>query len=253
MRANRYLVLIIPLVLFFLLELFYFFPSLIYVSITIGLFLIFWTLSDWTKKSEEKKDWWNYMILPSLFFLSSVGISVILINSLLIHLLFFFCLVFIYSYFKNIFYLISGEDNIKGGFLENISFYGNFIIIYFFASMFFGLKAYLNISISLTVIAFLPIVVLSAYQVFWHNGFEVKKMLIFVFLIGMILTEIMWASAFLSLNHFILGFLMAIVFYILTGLTRFYLRGVLTYKNIKLYLLFGLSSLFLIMLTARWI
>jgi hypothetical protein len=252
MRRNRYLVLIIPLVLFFLLELFYFFPSLVYVSAVVGNFLIFYALKGFTKKSQDIKDWWNYMILPCLFFSSTVGISVILTSGLLMHFLFFFCLVFVYSYFKNVFYLMADKNNNKG-LLENVSFYGNFIIIYFFASMFFGLKAYLNISINLIVMAFIPIALLSAYQVFWHSGIGIKKMLIFVVLICMILTEIIWASAFLPLNHFILGFLTAIAFYITVGLLKFYLRGVLVYKNIKLYLLFGLSSLFLIMLTARWI
>jgi len=62
-----------------------------------------------------------------------------------------------------------------------------------------------------------------------------------------------WAASFTSLSFYILGLILAVCYYILIGLIRFYLLGRLTRQTIKLYLIFGLSSIFLVLLTAKWI
>ena len=71
--------------------------------------------------------------------------------------------------------------------------------------------------------------------------------------IAFVLIEIAWSLSFWPLSYYILGLVMAIFYYIIIGIVRFYLLNELDRKIIKLYLVFGFLGITLVLLTARWL
>ena len=253
MKYNRFLPLLIPIAVFFLLQIFYFNPRLLYLIVVLVLLLFFFTTRQFTLASSKEKKWWNYIILPFSFFASLIIFSTMIPSKLLVQILFIINTVFLYYYFRSIFFNLIKEDYYQKFSLENLSSYGNFLAVYFWASSLYGLQVFLSIQTWPLMIGLLLIIALIAYEVMWANNIDLREGVVYIILICLVLTEIAWSASFLTLSFYILGLILAVCYYIIIGLTRFYLLKSLTPKLIKMYLIFGLSSLAIVLFTARWI
>lgn len=253
MTYNKFLPLAVLLISALLLELFFFYPKMFYVVIVIMVLLFMFVIRQFIKAGLRKENWWNFAILPSLFFLCTITLSLIIPNTAVIQILFFINIIFQYFYFRIIFYYLIHESKYKKGSLENISSYGNFLIYYYLASSIFGLHVYLGVKIWLLMLFLLIATALIIYQVLWVNRIEIQRGILYILLMCLCLIQIAWSASFLTLSFYILGLILAICYYILIGLVRFYLIGNLNKSLIKIYLLFGLSSIILVLLTSNWL
>jgi hypothetical protein len=236
-----------PLLNFFLFEAFFFRPKLFYIALIVSSLLIMLAVRKITGKKINQRDFWNFSILPLLFSGVIAAYSLIITNHPFIHLLFILNLLSSLYYLKNIY---QGE---RSEFLENFSSYGNFLIAFFSFSAIYGLKTFLNVPIWILIIAAAAVIILIIYQIFWANGVAVKANIFFIFIACLILTQLAWALYFLPFSYNVLGLILAICYYMQIGLIKLCLSQKLTIRNIKLYLISGLSGIFLILLTAKWI
>jgi len=253
MKYDRILILLTPLAVLVLFELYFFYQKIFYYSILLAIILILFTVRRISKNSEIDKSWWNFSILPACFLFSLSIYSSLLTNNLYIQLLFFVNMVFIYFYLKSIYYYLIRPEFYKAQTIENLSSYGNFLVIFFFSSASYGLQSFLNIATALLIFFILLLLALVVYQVMWANKIDINLGFIFILLLCLILVEIAWSISFLPLNYNVLGMVLAICYYILIGLTRFYLKGKLDGKIVKLYLFSGFISIFILLLTSSWI
>ena len=252
MKYNRFLPLLIPVLTFCFSEIYFFYPRMIY-NILVAVFLLFlFTVRQFTLASNRKEDWWNYIILPSFFYTGLIIFTTMIPSSLVIQVLFIINLIFLYYYFLIIYYFLINTKEYQDNSLENISSYGNFLSYYFIASSAYGLQAFLNISTWVLVFSLMIANLLITYQVIWANKINIKKGLFYILLICLVLVELAWSVSFLTLSYYVLGLILAVCYYILIGLVRFYLLNSLTKKLIKMYLIFGFSSILVVLFTARW-
>jgi hypothetical protein len=253
MKYNRFLPLIVPLITFFLLQAFFFSPKLLYIVFVLILLLFFFTTRQFTLESKKDKEWWNYIILPFIFSSGLIVFSTMIPSMLLVQVLFLINTVFLYFYFRSIFFNLIKEDYYQKYSLENLSSYGNFLAVYFLASSLYGLQVFLSIETWALMIVLIFIIALIVYEVMWANNIDLRVGVVYILLICLVLTEIAWAASFLTLSFYILGLILAVCYYILIGLTRFYLLKRLNGRLIKMYLIFGFSSIAIVLFTARWI
>jgi hypothetical protein len=226
---------------------------MIYVSLVLVAILIFFTVWQSCRADKDNKGWWNYLIIPTLLNFAVAGYIILLSNKLIIQALIIVNIVYLHLYFKIIYNYFIKPSNYEEGALENISLYGSFIAFFLGASVMYGLLAFLNLAIWLLIIASLAFFTAIIYQVLWVNTNRIKLSFLYTLICGLVIVEIAWAMSFLPIKYYISGFVLAIIYYILIGLTRFYLLDKLDSKIIKLYLGFGLSSIILVFLTARWL
>lgn len=253
MKYNRFLPLFVPLFVFILSEVFYFNTRLIYV-VTVFVFLLFlFTVRQFVKASKLKEEWWNFLILPSMFYLGSVVLSTMIPSRAIIQLIIVLNTVFLYLYLVTIYYFLINKDSYKDNSLENISSYGNFLAFYFTASAIYGLQSFLHISIWMLMLVFIVASALIIYQVMWANKINDKVGFFYLLILSLVLVELAWSVSFLTLNFYILGLIIAVCYYILIGLVRFYLLKKLNKKLVKMYLIFGFSSIIIVLITARWL
>lgn len=253
MAQNRLLPIAIPLIIFFLLEIFFYYPKMIYVVlvfINLFLFFAFWQFS---KASTIDKKWWNFYILPSIMSSLVIVYSVFLTNKVIIQTLFFLNLIFVYLYLRYVYYYLLRPTAYEVFSIENISFFANFLTFFLLASIIYGLQSFLNLPIWLLIIAALIIMILIVYQIIWVNKIDFKAGLPYLLLSCFVLIELAWSISFLPFNYNIAGLILAICYYIIIGLVKNYLLNKLDNKKIKVYLYLGLISLFFIILTTSWL
>jgi hypothetical protein len=253
MKYNRFLPLFVPLITFVLSELFFVKTKLIYLMLVFVFLLFLFTVRQFVKASKRKEDWWNFLILPSMFYFGSIVLSLMIPNKAIIQMIFILNAIFLYFYFVIIYgYLINSEVYQLNS-MENVASYGNFLAFYFLASSIYGLQSFLHITIWKLMLVFIVGSVLIVYQVIWANKINNRIGYFYLLILSLILIELAWSVSFLSLNYYTLGLIMAVCYYVLIGLVRFFLLNKLNKKIIKMYLLFGFSSIIIVLITARWL
>lgn len=253
MKYNKFLILIVPTLSFLFLEIYFFYPKMVYVILVLIFSMIFFTARQFILASEKRDNIINIISLPVLFVFGSIFVSFFLRDGWLIHLLFVFDLIFLYYYLKISYYYFLRVDLYKKIDMENLSAYGGFMAFYFSSVSFFGFQLFLDIDIWKLMIFLAIIVFLIVFQVAWAKGINKQTSFFYALLLSLIMLELSWGISLLTLSYYILGLLLAVSFYILIGLVKFYLFGGLNKEKVKLYLFFGLLSVILVLLTARWI
>lgn len=250
---NRILPLVIPLLTLILFEVFFFNPPMIYVVVVLIILFIFFAIWQFSRDSDAGKDWWNFLILPSLLTISVIAYSTLLSSRLVIQLLFFLNIVLLYLYLRYIYYYLVRPSHYQAFSIENISSYGNFLTFFLAVTTIYGLQSFLSIQTWPLIVIILIVSGLIIYQVMWANKIDLRSGLIYILVSCLVIVELAWAISFLPVNHNIAGLTLAICYYILIGLVKHFLLDRLDKKTVRLYLGFGLTSLFIILITARWL
>ena len=94
--------------------------------------------------------------------------------------------------------------------------------------------------------------VIVIYEALWENKINFREAFVFIIIGSLILLEMAWSISFLPLNFNIIGLILAICYYMITGFIKYYLLDNLNKKIVKSYLLIGFGSIFILLLTARW-
>jgi hypothetical protein len=247
MKNHFFLVFLIPPAILIASEASLLWPNFFYTSLIISIILIFLSVKAITReKIFSAKFLWLFFV-PAFFLVSSTAYALIFPEKFFVHLIFFIQFLFLFYFLKN----LSGK--IKDAFLENVSYWGNFLSLFFCFSFLFGIKIFIGLSVVYSTLGFLLAILLVLYETFWANKIARSEALIFLFLIPLILIQLSWALYFLPLNHNVSGMILVIGYYSLVGMTKPLLRGSLSKRMIKFYLIGGLASIIMLLLTAKWI
>lgn len=252
-RNNRFLPLLVPLAIYVLAEMYFFYPKLIYAAVVAINLLIFLAVWRFGAASQVDKQWWNYLILPAVMSTAVMAYSVFLSSKSVIQLLFVLNLVFLYFYLRQVYYYLLNPSAYEIFSLENISSYVSWLSFFLISAAIYGLQSFLNLPIFQLALIILAATALIVYQIIWVNKIELKKGLSYILISCLILVELYWSISFLPFNYNISGLCLAICFYVVSGLIKNQLLDKLDAVRVKMYLILGSVSLFLILLTARWI
>lgn len=253
MRYNRAFPIFVPLATWLMLEYYFFNHQSIYVVSGLIVFLSVFTLWRFAKESVMERGWWNFSILPIFFSSAIIVYSVLLDNQTAIQLLFFIDLIFLYFYLRFSYYYLIKPSGYKVSSIENLSSYANFFSYFLISAALFGLQSYLSIWVWPLMVILVFTSILAIYQLFWANKIKIRESLLFIIIPSLILLELGWSISFLPLNFNIAGLILSICYYVTIGLTRLYLANDLEKDKVRLYLSLGISSILLILLTARWL
>ena len=255
-KHAKFLPFIISFFTFLFLETFFFYPKSIYITLIL-INLLFLTL---LKKffNLDHKERLNYLTLPALFTLGIVTYSTMIPNKIIIQLLFSINIIFIYTYFRELYLFFDTKVENKFSNIENIFYFGNFLSFFFISASLYGFYSHINISIILLLAIMLIVCILLVYNIIFmlnlKTGKENKNNLSYIIIFCVILIELASAIWFLPFDHNMIGLVLSICYYMLIGLAKYYLLlGKIEIEKIKLYLGFGFSAIFFILATAQWL
>lgn len=250
-KKSLYLILA-PLSLWVLNEIFIFQPDFFFVSLGLGLLAITFSVRGIMKESSSKF-WPAFMLTPALFYLSLSFYSGILVSQFWIQVIFILNIWFVFSYFKNLYHHFNfptSESEVK---LRRLLKSGSFLSTFALAATLYGLPIFLSWNFSLLLLLFIAasFILFGQFLIFAKNIDREQR--IFLAINILVLAEFTGVLFFLPLNYNTLGLLVALVFYLLSVFNDWRLENRLNYKNIKWPVIIVSIITMLILLSARWL
>jgi len=214
--------------------------------------LVFNLLAAWANsRASRQKLWWNFALLPILAESIVLGYLTIVSTPLLVKILAAGLVLLVYVYWRFVYFYLNNPARYTSFSLENLSFYVNFLLVFLLGALIFGLRAFLNYNLLLLLAVAALVLFLLIYQSVWmaktapQGGYLLVNLLVLV--------ELLWAFSFLPLNHNLLGFLWAGVYYLTAVLFSDKLNGKLSLKRLRAYGALLAVSWLILFLSARWL
>ncbi len=240
-----------PIIIFGFLEYFIYNFSSIFYILPFILILIFFSVKNIRVREDLSIKYYAFLIFPLIFELSFVTYLMMEMDFLKPHLLIFLNSLILYFYFRTLRLYFSGID--KGLSLNNITIFGNFVLVYFMASSVYGLQSFLRVPVWASMIVFAILLGMLVYSVMYINKIDYSVSIFYIMIVCLIMMELAWSIYFLPVSYKISGLVLAIGYYMIMGLTRHHLMDTLRSRVVKLYFIFGFLSILLILLTSRWV
>ncbi len=202
--------------------------------------------------SLKSKNFWMYMITPTLFVLAVFAFLTVNEVGIVQHLAIAIAVFLLWLYAHNIYQFNYDFERYSDKSIENVSNYIN--LITFFVT---GLSAYASaILVGLPFWLLLLVVVLVTWligvQALWSAALMQIRSLMYVLILSMIVAEVFWVVAYLPTDFYVSGFLLTMSFYVVWGLLKSNLYGIVTPRLIRRYLIVAAVSVALVVLTTVW-
>lgn len=251
--SNRYLYLLLtPLSLWVLNEIFIFQPRFFFVSLSFGLLAIVFSVWRMAKNSGYKS-WLAFALPPCLFYLSLSLYSGIIVSRFWIQTIFVLNVWFVFFYLKNLYtYFHSLAPDIETK-LRRLFKAGSFLSTFALAATFYGLPIFLSWNFGFLLLLFIAasFILFGQSLAFAQRADRSQK--IFLLINVLFLAEFAGALFFLPLSYNTLGLLVALIFYLLSVFNDWRLENRLNFRNIKWPIIIVMAIIALILLSARWL
>ncbi len=252
MKKNSFYLVFAPILLWLLNELYILEPSLFFVSLSFSLLIIAFFVRLIVKKN-SKRFWPLFVLTPALFYFSLSFYSAIIVGQFWIQLIFLINAWFVYSYLKNIYYYFSfgaPEREIK---LRRLLTGGSFLSVFAIAATLYGLPIFLNWSfvVLLMIFVLFALALFSQFLVFSKD--IDNPQLLFLGIDVLVLAEFAGVFFLFPLNYNILGFLVAIIFYLLLLFNNWRLEERLVFKHLRWPIAVAGFIFIIMFLSARWL
>jgi len=255
MAYQRSIPILVPLSVWLLCQLVLWRSDFLFLAISWGTLII--TLGVKYIFSVNKSDWPLFLTAPLLFFFSFLAYATIIINRPLIHFIFLTILLFLFFFFRNLYYYsLKVEPNRAGTYtnqLKETIFIGGNLSVFAGSAFLFGLPAFLNLSIIYLLLMMGVMIVLSYIQTIIGFGLAWSK-IGRLFLINALLTvELAAVLYLLPLNFNIIALFLG-VFYFL-GITIIYLFAHDNFNrhSFKGPLTLGVVVIVILLFSSRWL
>lgn len=199
------------------------------------------------------KKWWNFALLPMLAQLVVMGYAIIISSQLLIIILMTCLVVFVYIYWRYVYFYFHRPKSYPSFSLEQLSFYINYLLIFFLGALAFGLRSFLNFNLGILAGGVAVVTALVLYQIMWVSKVDWHKFIWYWLVYLIVMMETFWALSFLPLNHNLLGFLWASVYYFFSVLLNDLLNHQFASKRVRTYLIMIIIGWVILLLSARWL
>lgn len=199
---------------------------------------------------DQAGGWWNFCLLP-LLVMGLGGAYLTIVSGWQIFVLCGLMVLFIYVYWRLVYFYCLAPNRYVSFSLENLSFYSSFILVWLLGAAVYGWRALLSLSILLLGGLVAAALILIIYQLAWVTKTTNNRA---YWLVGwLIMLELFLIILTLPLDHYLLGFIWASVYYLVISLFNDRLRVKLTKSRIRLYLVLIAVCWLLLLVTARWL
>lgn len=252
MKNRRFLPLIIPLILLLMNEIFLFQPHLFFIILALGVLIILLSVKE-IGRDNQKKFWLLFSLLPILLFFSFSLMAALISNPFLIQIIFIGLAFMLFLYLRNLYYYLVFSEIAQAAKLDTFSTVSGFFIVFAVFASISVLPSFLDLAPALMVLAVVPAVCFLFFQSIIFNEISFKKSAVLFLIDTFILFQLSWIFSFFPLQADILGFLSAIIYYLLLIISRLSLKGELKRQTLKWPIFLSALAVFVLLLTARWL
>ncbi|MFA6272572.1 MAG: hypothetical protein WC693_05735 [Patescibacteria group bacterium] len=203
-------------------------------------------------KKIELKEIWQFLI-PPVFLIASAYIFIFFVEGVISTQLFIFFVVFLYGVFiENTFLYLYQPVKYQPYALENISAYVNLVSVFFMGASFHSNMVFFGTSGAMSALFVLIFTYVLVIQMIWINKIVLKGNYTVAGMLALLVAEIFWATVFLPSSYLVNGIIIALSYYFLVGIFRYWLLKSLDRKVFKRYIIISVSVFIVVALSARW-
>lgn len=203
-------------------------------------------------KAKEKK-WWNAALLPLLSNIIALSYIIIAGSQPLIWVIVVLLVILNYVYWRFVYFYYNAPNRYTSFSLEHLSFYVNFLSVFFLGALAFGLKAFLQYNFWLILLGVAVILGLIIYQGLWSSKVDWSKYGWHGAVYLVVLLEFFGVLSLLPFDHNLLGFLWASTYYLLLILFNDLISQRFSRRRLRFYLCLVIAAWALLLLTASWL
>lgn len=248
---RRISVLLVPIILWFLGQIFLFQPHLFFIATSLGVLIIALAIRG-LSTGKYKSDWPLYFYFPALIFISASLYETLIPNHYWVQVLFLLTAVLIFSYLKNLYYFMRYEAPERLGKIDSISLASSVLSFFFLTASIYGLPIFLGWSFWPVFAASLVFIFLLTFQPFVIGRINLKANWPIFLTVNLILLQTVAVLYLLPLRFNILGLLASFAFYMSLLVLRAILRGNFSGRLLRFPLISGFIIALVILFTARW-
>lgn len=225
--------------------------SFLLIDFILMMFFLFAAIGICAKAKEKK--WWNAALLPIISNVIALGYLTILSSPVLIGLIVVLLVVLNYTYWRFVYFYYNAPGRYTSFSLENLSFYVNFLSVFFLGALAFGLRSFLQYDFWLVLVGVAVISAAILYQAMWASKINWRQYGWHFFVYWLVLLEFFGVLNLLPFNHSLLGFLWASIYYLLLVLFNDLINRRFNRRRLFLYGTLVLFSWVILLLTATWL
>jgi len=195
-----------------------------------------------------------FLAVPPFFLTLSCGVlSLFLTLPWLSHLLIAAAAIFAYLYLSHVYLFLFAITSYRPLSLERFSSYAGIASFAAAAITAYGFVNFLNVPIWYVVLAAAAVTFILSSQFFWVNKIDEQHTLFAALVVTILIVEFFWAIAFFPITHFVSGFSLGIIYYVIVNLTLAHFLDTLERKVVATHLAVGGLCVLAILLSARWL
>lgn len=248
---RRISVLLVPVALWLLGQIFLFQPNLFFIAVSLGVLIIALSVKG-LSVGPRKADWPLFFYFPALLFISASLYETLIPNHYWVQALFLLIAGLIFSYLKNLYYFMRYEAPEKIGKVDSISMAGSVLSFFFLTASIYGLPTFLGWSFWPLFAASSVLILLLTFQPFAIGRINIKANWPIFLTVNLVLLQIVAVLYLLPLRFNVLGLLAAFVFYMSLLVLRLILRGNFSGRLLRFPLISGFIIMIIVLFTARW-
>lgn len=247
----RLLPFVMPLIYFMLLKVIFYFPNFWFWIIFSSVVLLFLWLVLLRSRDPSKP------LLPSLaygsiFLITGFLYLMILENKWVVNSFSLGWSFIFWLYLEAVFHDFYKTEKTHILNLQNISLYSNILVIFFLSASLSNFSIFLNWSKILILIFLLVMLFILLHSVFLFQGWEIKKVQVFSFILSLMMIEFYATIMLLPASFYVMASLFAGLYYFLSGISILWVRQSLDKTSFIKYLVFSLFFAIIIIGSADW-
>ena len=227
-------------------------PRQTYWRVAGSVILLFLTLWQLTGRHLAQANFWRFAVTPVLFLLSGWLFFIFSEATRWRH---FYALIlagFILVFFHAVYIYWHQRPRYQAHSLENMANYLNVLTVFLGFVGLFNLKIFLNFNFWGLLVVGAAGAVLLTYQLLSLSGLSLKQSGPALLVTAILLGELFGAVNFLPTSAYVNGLIIALFYYILTGLVRNWLLQIQERQVVIRYLFISVFTLIVILFSAKW-
>jgi len=203
-------------------------------------------------KKIELQEVWQFLIPPA-FLVGAAYVIIFFIEGMFYTQLFIvFVLFLLWNFIENTFLFLYQPVRYQPYALENVSAYLNLVTVFCMGAFFHSSILFLGTSGAISTIFVFIVTYVLIIQMLWINKIVLKGNYIVTGILALLVSEMFHATVFLPSSYLVNGLVVALSYYFLVGIFRYWLLKSLDRKVFRRYIIISLSIFLVVALSARW-
>jgi len=254
-RIKHFFVWFLPLMVFAMLEYLFFFyalrPTIVYWFIAFSAIIIFFGVMAIIGE-KNPRNFFLFFATPIFLVLGQFIFVLFLEGKLLRHIVAVVPTIMLGIFLENTYVHFQKKEKYEPHSMGNILSFLSLIILYLFAASHFGFIVHLNLSLWIATFIIIFVTFVITEQVMYFHGISFQKSWPYLVIVSLVEGEFFWVINFLPSSLYVNAFIITIVYYMMIGVSRNHLLGMLNRSVFLRYFFISIVSLSVALITAKW-